>query len=580
MSKHSPSDVVLMNKEIFKLLTQGAISQCYPCEGQFVSSTFLVDKPNGGKRFILNLKALNVFIRPFHFKMEDYRTALKLISKDCLMTKIDLENAYFLVPIEEKFRKYLRFYFKNILYEFNVLPFGLSIAPYIFTKLLKPALSFLRQNGITCVAYIDDFLLIADNHLHSQLNTAFTLSTLESLGFLINHEKSSLVPNTTCKFLGFILNSSRMTIELPEDKRKKVNSWLLMILGLKKIKIRRFAQFLGLLISVCPAFKYAKLYTRIFEREKFLALKAARNNNYNETMILSNCLKKDLEWWQSHIFSDVNYIVKASFDFEIYTDASKTGWGAVCKNMHVHGWWSPSEQKLHINSLELTAIFLALKYFATDLKSKSILLRVDNTTALSCVNKMGSIQYESLNSIVREIWQFCEARDIWIFASYVQSKNNLADEDSRKLSEETEWELSQVIFKIIIKNLGEPDIDIFASRSNHKCVKYISWKWDPEAVFVDAFTVSWKNLNFYAFPPFALILRVLNKIVVDKAEGILVVPHWPSQPWFPLFTKLLLGKPIKLGPDPNMLSSPFRATHPMAETLTLVAGKLSGELFN
>lgn len=115
----------------------GAIKTCVTAEGQFVSTYFLVPKSDGSFRFILNLKKLNDFIHTDHFKLEDIRTAIKLSSGD-FMAKLDLQNAYFLVPIAEGSRKLLRFIFKDQLYEFNCLPFDLSTAPYIFTKIMKP----------------------------------------------------------------------------------------------------------------------------------------------------------------------------------------------------------------------------------------------------------------------------------------------------------------------------------------------------------------------------------------------------------------------------------------------------------
>lgn len=56
---------------------------------------------------------------------------------------------------------------------------------------------------------------------------------------------------------------------------------------------------------------------------------------------------------------------------------------------------------------------------------------------------------------------------------------------------------------------------------------------DPDAYKVDAFTLNWSTLNFYAFPPFSVVSRMLQKIIDDKAEGIVVVPFWISQPWYP-----------------------------------------------
>ena len=71
-----------------------------------------MSRPNGSKRFNFNLKELNEFLEVPHFKIEDLRTASKLMTKDCFMSHIDLKNAYFLVPIDEKERKFLRFSFE------------------------------------------------------------------------------------------------------------------------------------------------------------------------------------------------------------------------------------------------------------------------------------------------------------------------------------------------------------------------------------------------------------------------------------------------------------------------------------
>lgn len=86
-----------MSMAIDKLLDLGAISECEPLHGQFLSKIFLASKSNGGKRFILNLKPLNEFIVQHHFKMEDYRTACKLIPHNGFMASIDLKEAYLLV---------------------------------------------------------------------------------------------------------------------------------------------------------------------------------------------------------------------------------------------------------------------------------------------------------------------------------------------------------------------------------------------------------------------------------------------------------------------------------------------------
>lgn len=168
---------------------------------------------------------------------------------------------------------------------------------------------------------------------------------------------------------------------------------------------------------------------------------------------------------------------------------------------------------------------------------------------------------------------------MFIYASYIPSAQNIeADAESRVISEETEWVLNEVYFDIILSSFGPFDIDLFASSINKKCPRFVSWLPDPLAFAIDAFSLNWSNFFFYAFPPFVLILRTLRKIITDKTEGVLVVPWWPAQPWFPLFNRLMVDRPILFQPDINMLSSPFRRTHPAWNRITLVAARLSAKL--
>ncbi|XP_033228819.1 uncharacterized protein LOC117180430 [Belonocnema kinseyi] len=272
-----------------------------------------------------------------------------------------------------------------------------------------------------------------------------------------------------------------------------------------------------------------------------------------------------------------NPIRKLRYKLEIFTDSSLTGWGAVCNGVTAHGWWNLEQQKLHNHSLELLAAFYGLKCFVKDLSSCEVLLRIDNTTAIAYINRMGSIQYPKLTKLCKEIWQWCEERQLWIFAYYIKScDNSIADKESRVLPNETEWEKSFEGFREIQKAFGFFQIDLFASNNNKKCVRFVSWKQDPEAFAIDAFTLNWASYKFYAFPPFSLILKSLRKIIADKAHWVLVVPFWPTQPWFPLFKSLLVDDLIYLGPDNELLLCPFRKNHPLAKNLILAVGKLSG----
>ena len=107
---------------------------------------------------------------------------------------------------------------------------------------------------------------------------------------------------------------------------------------------------------------------------------------------------------------------------------------------------------------------------------------------------------------------------------------------------------------------------------------YVSWRPDPGAEYVDAFLVDWQEWFFYAFPPFCLIGRCLSKIISDKAEGILVVPKWATQPWFSTLLKLLIADPLIFPVSTSTLCQPETGeTHPLTGKLYLMSCRLSGE---
>ena len=312
-------------------------------------------------------------------------------------------------------------------------------------------------------------------------------------------------------------------MELSELRRTKVHRLVCYMEKRRSCKIRLFAKFFGSLSACCPAIPYGWAYTKQFERDKFLALRR-NGENYDAVMALPH-RPQVYKWWKEQLLSARFFFAPPSYSMEIFSDASLSGWGAVSAGHRVHGFWSQSEKDWHINQLELFAAWLALRSFAADLRSCHILLRLDNTTAIAYINRMGGTQFPRLNKLSRQLWRWCEDRQLVVFASYVSSTDNWeADAESRLLEPETEFQLSSEAFDKIVHRFGSPAIDLFASRSNTKCRRFCSWKRDPGAEVVDTFTISWSNLQFYAFPPFSVILRLLQKIKSDGAEGIVVIP--------------------------------------------------------
>ena len=294
-------------------------------------------------------------------------------------------------------------------------------------------------------------------------------------------------------------------------------------------------------------------------------------------MNVNSDMKAELSWWIENVQNQDRKINHGKFDIMIQSDASLLGWGAVMNNVHTGGRWGAGECNNHINYLELLACFLALKSFCKEKSGIHVKIMMDSTTAVSYVNNMGGITSLKLDKLAKSIWLWCKQRNIWLTACHIPGKVNEADFKSRKFDDQLEWMLDPSVFHEISNRFGKPNIDLFASRLNRQIAVYCSWKPDPKAIFVDAFSIDWNVYYGYLNPPFSLLGRCVQKIREDGAECIVVAPVWPTQTWFPQLLELLIDVPVILPRSKKLLTQPNQnVCHPLEKTLTLMACRVSG----
>ena len=561
--------------EIKRLQDKNVIETCEHVEGEHLSNIFLRPKKNGGARLILDLSELNKSLEYQHFKMDNIHTVMDLISPNNYLASIDLRDAYYSVPIHHEDRKYLRFVFDDQCWQFKALPNGLSTAPRLFTKILKPVFAKLRQAGHLVIGYLDDTILIGEDEDKLKAAVEATSGILTQLGFIIHPEKSVLNPTKELVFLGFNLNTETMRITLPENKALETKQLCTELKNTDKPSIRQVAKVLGKIVSTFPAVQYGPLFYRTLEKEKTNALKINKGH-FDRPMVLSAEAKNELQWWIEHVTSTFSPIRRSKPDLELRTDASMAGWGATDLHSVTGGRWdkvdTQKSQGSGINYLETLAAGFGLKSYCSDMRNVHVQLRLDNTTAVSYINNMGGSKSIDCNEAAKDIWKWCIQRNIWLTAAHLPGKLNVeADHMSRKFNDRTEWMLNPQVFREIAQYFGTPEIDIFASRLNKQVRRYISWLPDPEAEAVDAFTIDWKPLKFYAFPPFCLISKCLQKIQCDGAAGLIVVPNWPTQPWFPLLKNMLVEEPMFIRRRVDLVTQPVtNDPHPLHNQLDLL----------
>ena len=311
---------------------------------------------------MIDLSSLNRFVPHFHFQMEGLHCVKTLLRKGDYMRSIGLKDGYFSVPIQKSSQRFLRFIWGTKHYTFLSLPFSLSSAPRIFTKLLKPVAAFLKKQGYHIIRYLDDSLLLSSSKEEVLRLTQMTWSLLQSLVFLINWTISTLSPVQSITYLGFVISSLNMTIYLPEVKVQRVYALCNSALSQPQMSGRQLASLLGTLESCRLATWVAPLHLRALQ---ILLIQTLRDHqfDYNCPVFFNPQSRAELTWWLNNL-PKVNgsFVSPPPSDLAILVDVSMQGWGATCQGVSTNGKWSSQKSIQHINLLELKAAFLASKH--------------------------------------------------------------------------------------------------------------------------------------------------------------------------------------------------------------------------
>ena len=192
----------------------------------FYNRLFLVPKPNnrGDQSWT---STLNTFRNIKSFKMETPETIRTSLQAGEWVTSIDFKDTYFYIPIHSQSRKYMRFHIQGRCYQFKALPFGLSTAPMEFTVVVK---LMALQRGIRIHQYLDDWLVRVTSHQTYLQHTQTLVALCRELGWLVNKEKSELVPKQVFNFVGYQFDlregKVRRTLEHWQALRDKIQSIL------------------------------------------------------------------------------------------------------------------------------------------------------------------------------------------------------------------------------------------------------------------------------------------------------------------------------------------------------------------
>ena len=297
-----------------------------------------------------------------------------------------------------------------------------------------------------------------------------------------------------------------------------------------------------------------------------------QNLPYCHQIGMTTEILQHLKWWlQEDLYHQGIPLRIDPPSHTIFTYASLSGWGAHVEpeGLLFHGVWTEDQSWLHINVLEMKAIFLSLSQAVHKVKNSTVLISTDNTTVVAYIRHQGGTHSTELSEEVWNVLNLCLAHNIQLLAKHIPGRfNTLADRISRVDKPiATEWSLNQEIANKIFQIMDFPSIDLFATRLNHRLPFYVSPILDQKALSIDALTMDWNHIHAYAFPPFHLIPAV-------------IAPLWPNRPWFPELSGLLVSPPVFLPVIPNLLAQlKGRILHQNPGHLQLHAWELSNNRF-
>ena len=466
-----------LRQEVEAMLAKGALEIARDPGPGFYSCLFLVEKATGGWRPVIDLSHLNDFVQLTSFKMETVTSVLLSVREGYFLASLDLKDAYFQIPIHGSSRKLLRFMPEGTVYQFKALCFSLSTAPQVFTRVFAAVSAWAHSRRIRLLRYLDDWLVLSSSEKKAKQSIRELLSLCHTLGIVIN-EKSDLVHSQSAKYLGMTIDTGAGKVFPSLARVEKFLAVAERFCSMQSPPAQLWQVILGHLASLERLVPHGRLRMRSLQWH-LKTQWSPESDPPSLPVALPEEARWDLSWWmvKDHLLTVVQFGAPVP-DLHLYSDASSSGWGARLLDQNVSGVWSDQEKLLHINLLEMKALFLGLQAFQEDVSGHHVTSLCDNSTVVAYVNKQGGTVSRALCLLTSRLLRWTECFDVHLDARYLPGENNvLADVLSRRGQVVgTEWSLHPQVARSLLRAWGNPSIDLFATCLNAKlpCIAHLS----------------------------------------------------------------------------------------------------------
>ena len=529
------------------------------------------DLPDGSKKLRLcwdGSRCINLLLEEQPVKLAHFHRALEITKQNDFQIKYDLKSAFHHIKIHQAQIDLLGAAFTNekgekIYLRFLYLPFGLSTAVHVITKLFKPINAYLHFKGIRHTIYIDDGRGLAETEEKAEKYRQFIYLILQKAGWTLENQKSDQQGQASRikEYLGFIIDTEQMTVRLSQDKQQALERHLKDTISNGshgKIKARMLAQCLGKMVSAEPALGPMPIMAA---RAGYAQLEESTVNSWDTVLTLNEDTLAALQFFLENfrqfdntpfrtennsvsvisIIGQPSKFIKSTF-IKNYTRfeneeiwASDASGFATCaysvegQKMYFRGKLTKEEQKLSSGHRELLAVRHTLETFKQEDPQRILhIFWLTDSENLTRFLTKGSSKKHIQRDIFR-VMTICQRSGIRITPIHLlrdDPRIQIADQGSKNTDTDN-WGVDIQTFKQF-DSLHHFTIDLFASNLNAKCQKFFSNFYCPNTSGVEAFVHDWDGETAWTCPPISLIIPTIRKIKRSKLKGILFVPEWPT----------------------------------------------------
>lgn len=386
---------------------------------------------------------VNSFVESPSFQFPTAVRFAQRLTRNSYIWKGDIESAYRIVRVRLRDTPLLAFYVDGILYVDTRLPFGHALSPYYFVNFVgRPVLYIAMRRGATLygilAGYVDDFFGACETYEQAVDQMQLWLRVCSDLGIPVSMAKTFL-PSRIVEILGYIINTESMTISVDPERIQDALDEMSHIVKRSTVKRRDLESLAGKVVFICSVVPGG----RTFMREILNCIE--KRDSRSHWIHLTAGFRADVRWWHrfAQRWNGVEAIPPAvSVPWRwLNSDASgETGIGLfLCgAALHVPALLTSvhpgasNERDLIIAETELVAAVMLVALSAPLLTGEHVLVGVDNTVAISWLDKGTSPRPRAMRAL-RFLWRVQATFRIHVSFRYIRSEDNsLADAASRR----------------------------------------------------------------------------------------------------------------------------------------------------